>query len=402
MATSIRRSPERLRGALIGFGFIMEQGHAAAYRRRLTTRGDVEIVAIADICDARRAAARAAFPDARVYSSHELLLAHEADGLDFVDIATPPAAHTEIALAALDAGVHVLCEKPLSTTVSDAAALIDRAQRAERVLFPCHNYRHAPVIKAVREVLDSGVIGRVHTVTLQTFRNTHARGVADWRPDWRRECEHSGGGIAMDHGSHAFYLIFDWMDALPTSVSARARAGVAPCGTPHDTEEDFTCTIGFPEGYATVHLTWTAGVRKVLYTLHGEQGAIRVEEDHIEVAHMRPDASRSYQGKWEFERRAISSDWMDSSHSSWFDSLFDEFRVAIDEDDYAGADAHTAFECIQLITAAYTSAAQQSREITIERRPTLTSGGRDATTSSRGPSAPAAIAGKANATVSAA
>lgn len=367
MATSISRSPECLRGALIGFGFIMEQGHAAAYAKRAESRGDVRITAIADTCEARRAAAARAFPSARIYASHEALLAAEASELDFVDIATPPSSHTEIALAALDAGVHVLCEKPLCTSVADAARLLERAQRTERVLFPCHNYRHAPVIKAVREVLDSGVIGRVHTVTLQTFRNTHARGVAEWRPDWRRERSFSGGGIAMDHGSHSFYLIFDWMDALPTSVSARARAGVNAQGQPHDTEEDFTCTIGFPKGYATVHLTWTAGVRKVLYTLHGEHGAIRVEEDHIEVAHMRPDPSRSYQGAWEFERRTISSDWMDSSHSSWFDSLFNEFRSAIDAGNYVGEDAQIAYECIQLITAAYASAAEQSREIAIDR-----------------------------------
>jgi predicted dehydrogenase len=367
LATFTRRSPECLRGALIGFGFIMEQGHAAAYRRRRTTRGDVDIVAIADISEARRAAARVAFPEARIYASHDALLAAEADGLDFVDIATPPGSHAAIALASLDAGVHVLCEKPLCTTVSDAAMLLARANHVERVLFPCHNYRHAPVIKAVREVLDSGVIGRVHTVTLQTFRNTHARGVAEWNPDWRRERAYSGGGIAMDHGSHAFYLIFDWMDALPITVSARARNGLQGSGAPHDTEEDFTCTIGFPHGYATVHLTWTAGVRKVLYTLHGDRGAIRVEEDHIEIAHMSPDPSRSYQGKWEFERRTISSDWMDSSHSSWFDSLFDEFRSAMDAGNFSGEDAQTAFECIQLIQAAYLSASQQSREVPISR-----------------------------------
>ncbi len=345
----------------------MEQGHAAAYRRRYETRGDVQIVAVADICDARRAAAQQAFPDARIYASHEALLTAEAHSLDFADIATPPSSHAEIAMAALEAGVHVLCEKPLCTSTADAARLMDQAQRVERVLFPCHNYRHAPVIKAVREVLDAGTIGRVHTVTLQTFRNTHARGVAEWRPDWRRERAFSGGGIAMDHGSHAFYLIFDWMDALPTSVSARTRHGVCSEGLPHDTEEDFTCTIGFPKGYATVHLTWTAGVRKVLYTLHGEHGAIRVEEDHIEVAHMRPDPSRSYKGAWEFESRAISSDWMDSSHSSWFDSLFDEFRTAIDAGEWVGEDAQTAYECIQLISAAYASAEQQSRELLLER-----------------------------------
>jgi predicted dehydrogenase len=171
----------------------------------------------------------------------------------------------------------------------------------------------------------------------------------------------------MDHGSHAFYLIFDWMDALPISVSARARFGAHPNGVPHDTEEDFTCTIGFPKGYATVHLTWTAGVRKVLYTLHGEHGAIRVEEDHIEIAQMRADPSRSYQGAWEFERRTICSDWMDSSHASWFDSLFDEFRSAIDSGQWVSDDAQTAYECVQLITSAYASANAHSREVPLER-----------------------------------
>ncbi|MEO7965443.1 MAG: Gfo/Idh/MocA family oxidoreductase, partial [Gemmatimonadaceae bacterium] len=331
-------------------------------RRRREARGDVEITAIADCCAARRRAARAIFPDARIYSSADSLLAAEADGLDFVDIATPPAAHAEIAMAALDAGVHVLCEKPLCTNVSDAEALLDRALHARRVLFPCHNYRHAPVIKAVREALDSGCIGRVHTVTLQTFRNTHARGVKEWKPDWRRDRVHAGGGIAMDHGSHAFYLIFDWMEGLPTSVSARACSGAV-----HDTEQDFNCTLGFPAGYATVHLTWTAGVRKVLYTLHGERGAIRVEDDMIEIAQMRPDPSRSYQGKWDFERRDITSEWMDSSHSSWFDSLFDEFRTAMDGENYVSEEALTACECIRVIEASYASAAQGSRVVGIER-----------------------------------
>ena len=362
MTTLNRRSPDRLRGALIGFGFIMERGHAAAYRRRSQAQHDVEIVAIADICKARREEARIAFPAARIYDTHTALLFAESRTLDFVDIATPPAAHAAIAMAALDAGVHVLCEKPLCTSVADADAMLARAHQCERVLFPCHNYRHAPVIKAVREILDSGVIGRVHMVTLQTFRNTHARGVAEWEPDWRRHRRHSGGGIAMDHGSHSLYLLFDWLASFPSTVSAHLSNGII-----HDTEEDFNCTIGFPHGYATVHLTWTAGVRKVMYTLHGERGSIRVEDDDIEIAHMRADPTMSYQGSWDFERRKVSSDWMDSSHVSWFNSLFDDFRRAIAEHDYVGDDLRTARECVRLIEAAYDSAAQQSRQITLEQ-----------------------------------
>jgi predicted dehydrogenase len=344
LTTLTRRSPDRLRGALIGFGFIMERGHAAAYRQRVDAVRAVAIVAIADICKARREAARVAFPDARIYDSHTALLHVEARTLDFVDIATPPASHAVIALAALDAGVHVLCEKPLCTSVADADALLARAHQRERVLFPCHNYRHAPVIKAVRDLLDAGVIGRVHMVTLQTFRNTHARGVAEWEPDWRRHRSHSGGGIAMDHGSHSLYLLFDWLAAFPCTVSAHLSNGRL-----HDTEEDFNCSIGFPDGYATVHLTWTAGVRKVMYTLHGDNGAIRVEDDHIEVARMRDDPACSYQGAWDFERHKVASDWMDSSHVSWFNSLFDDFLVAIAQRDFVSDDLRTARECIRLI-----------------------------------------------------
>ena len=181
--------------------------------------------------------------------------------------------------AALDAGLHVLCEKPLAASIDEARAMLRHATRAQRVIYPCHNYKHAPVIKAVRGVIEAGRIGKVHLVTLQTFRDTHAKGVTGWRTDWRRERRYSGGGIAMDHGSHTFYLAFEWLRAYPTAISARA----VTMG-PFDTEDDFSCSLRFPTGVASAHLSWNAGVRKVMYTVHGERGAIRVEDDDIEVA----------------------------------------------------------------------------------------------------------------------
>ena len=76
-------------GALIGFGFIAEKGHIPAY---LAAPGLFEIVAVADVCAARREKARQVLPKARIYSDTKTLLAAEARNLDFVDIATPPAA----------------------------------------------------------------------------------------------------------------------------------------------------------------------------------------------------------------------------------------------------------------------------------------------------------------------
>jgi predicted dehydrogenase len=347
---------KKLRGGIVGYGFIMEKGHAAGYKRRAENLQDVDVSAIADISPERRTVARAQWPAARIYDDYQALLAAEAGRLDFVDVATPPSDHAEIANAAFERGLHVLCEKPLAASIDDARGMLQNAVRAERVLYPCHNYKHAPVIKAVRAVLESGRIGKVHLVTLQTFRNTHAKGVTGWRPDWRRERRYSGGGIAMDHGSHTFYLAFEWLRSYPIAITART----ATLG-PYDTEDDFSCGLRFPTGMATAHLSWNAGVRKVLYTLHGERGAIRVEDDDIEVAlqERAPGGGTT----WAFERQAISSDWMDSSHVTWFNSLFDDFKGAIARGEFVGREAEESFLCVQLIATAYASAREGSREL---------------------------------------
>ena len=269
--------------------------------------------------------------------------------------------HAEIAHAALNQGLHVLCEKPLATSAQDAQAMLRHAREARRVLFPCHNYKHAPVVKVVRSILDEGIIGPVHLVTMQTFRNTHAKGVSEWRPDWRRERALSGGGIAMDHGSHTFYLAFDWMAAYPTSLTAHSATTNG-----YDTEDVFGCTLNFPTGVVSAHLSWTAGVRKVMYTLHGKKGAIRVEDEDVELAVLEAGpgvVAPGSPGQWRFERRVAKSDWMDASHVGWFSSLFDEFRGAIARSEYLGKDAREACLCVELIERAYRSAAEGSRVV---------------------------------------
>jgi predicted dehydrogenase len=354
-----------LRGALVGFGFIAGQGHAPTYAKHMGNGRAVQIAAIADICEARRQIAHARFPEARVYPDHKSLLAAEAGHLDFVDIATPPAHHAEITHDAFDRGLHVLCEKPMATSAEEAASMLKHAQEARRVYFPCHNYKHAPVVKAVRGILAEDAIGPVHLVTMQTFRNTHAKGVAEWRPDWRRERSYAGGGIAMDHGSHTFYLAFEWMKEYPKALTAFSSASEG-----FDTEDEFGCTLSFTSGIVSAHLSWTAGVRKVLYMLHGKRGAIRIEDEDIELAILEAGpgvVAPGSPGKWRFEKRVAPSDWMDASHVGWFGSLFDEFRLAIARHDFVGQDAREAFLCIQLIERAYRSAREGSRQLELDQ-----------------------------------
>ena len=360
----------RLRGALIGYGFIGAKGHVPAYLQRR----DVEVVAVADICGARRALVPALLPGAAVYESAEALLAAEKDRLDFVDIATPPCDHVAIAHRALDLGLHVLCEKPLATRLADAGALLEHASRARRVIFPCHNYKHAPVVTAIRDIVSSGRIGRVRSVTLATFRNTHAKGVTEWNTHWRRQVRYSGGGIAMDHGSHTFYLTFEWLGGWPTAVTGK-MSNQEP--DKWDTEDNFSAVLTFPTGLAQVHLTWTAGVRKVIYTLQGERGALTVDDDELQLATMRATGGADVaQGAvtWDVERRTIQSDWMDASHTRWFNTMFDQFEQAIETGDYAGKEAQDAYTCLEVIATAYRSAGEGCRELRLGPPPAVRDG----------------------------
>jgi predicted dehydrogenase len=349
----------RLRGAIVGLGFISGKGHLPAYLERK----DVEIVAVADIAPARRDFATKALPHARIYDTFDQLLAAEK-GLDFVDISTPPVHHAPYAMKALKAGLHVLCEKPLTVSLDEAKELLLAAEAAKRVVFPCHNYKHAPVVQAVQKVIADGEIGTVTSLVMNTFRTTHAKGVREWDTDWRRKKAVSGGGIAMDHGSHTFYLTFDWLKSLPTAVTAKMTIQ----DKQWDTEDNFSCTLTYPTGQATCHLSWTAGTRKVLYIVQGTRGAIMVDDDDIQVLSgiTQLESTGVSSGTRRF---SVASHWGDASHVDWFNSMFDKFVGCIEGGHWVSDELREAYMCVQIIMKAYESSAQGCRELPLSSVP---------------------------------
>lgn len=350
----------KLKGAIVGFGFISSQGHMPAYLERKNILDDVEIVAICDICPERKNDIPAGI---RFYTDYEKLLDNEIK-LDFLDVSTHAADHYKISKNALQRGLHVLCEKPLTTSIEEAADLIQTAVANQRVLFPCHNYKHAPVINAIRDVVESGKIGNVKSITLNTYRNTHAVGSKGWKPDWRRYKEYSGGGIAMDHGSHSLYLTFEWLKGYPKSVTASAQNFSFP---KYDTEDSFQASYEFETGHANLYLSWTAGVRKVIYTLQGEKGALTVDDDNVQLAIINENLSESisHKASWVTKNYSIKSDWMNSSHASWFNSMFDQFKLAITNNDFQNSEIMDAYFCIQSIVKAYESINNNSSKISL-------------------------------------
>lgn len=331
---------EMLKGALVGFGFIAERGHVPAYA---SGAAPLRIVAVAEPCEARHAAIAAALPRARIYRDHGTLLARES--LDFVDVCAPPSEHMRVAQAAFARGLHVLCEKPLAMTPLESLRVAEAASTAQRVLYPAHSYRHAPVIRTVRSLLSQGLIGSVRMATIDTYRTGHARGVDEWYPDWRRDPRYSGSGILSDHGPHTSYLAFEWLGGHPTSVSAWTRSVRGDA-----VEDDATCTLVFPNGIARAHLSWNAGFRRVIYTLHGDGGAIRVEDDDVELV------TRGPGGEVRTTKSSQPSNWKDAGHGPWFEGVLKGFHEAIERQDFVGAETQDAIMGTHVISGALSSA----------------------------------------------
>jgi len=168
-----------LRGAIVGLGNVAVHAHLPGW----AGRDDVEIVAATDADGARRPELEARLPGAHWYDSVDDLLERERP--DFVDICTPPGTHAALIRAALRRGAHVLCEKPLVPSLEELDAVRELASETGRVLVTVHNWRHAPILRHVDELVQRGKIGRLRRVLWQTLRVEPAGngGASTWRAD---------------------------------------------------------------------------------------------------------------------------------------------------------------------------------------------------------------------------
>ena len=128
----------------------------------------------------------------------------ESPLIDIVDIVTPTDSHAEIAIAAVQNGKHVLCEKPLALTVKQAEAMLNAAQKARVVHMVCHNYRRIPAIALAKKMMNEGTLGRIFH-----YRARYAQDRLidpDFPLDWRLQKETSGSGVHADINSHIIDL----------------------------------------------------------------------------------------------------------------------------------------------------------------------------------------------------
>jgi predicted dehydrogenase len=197
----------RPRVGFLGVGWIGRHRLAA-----MTGSGLIEAAAICDTDPGSLSAASEIADTAIKADSLEALLSLELDGLV---IATPSASHAEQAMAALDRGVAVFCQKPLGRTAAEASAVVDAARRADRLLAVDLSYRLTAAAQALRSRVGAGEIGPVFAADL-TFHNAYG-------PDkpWFFDRRLSGGGCVIDLGVHLVDLGL-WMLDFPDVVDTRS------------------------------------------------------------------------------------------------------------------------------------------------------------------------------------
>lgn len=208
------------------------------------------------------------------------------DDIDLIDICTPGSSHHEIAIAALEAGKHILCEKPLANTVAEAREMADAAERAAArgvMAMVGFTYRRVPAIQLARTLVTSGKIG--------TIRHVRAQYLQDWIADenaplsWRLDKQMAGSGALGDIGAHIIdltqfitgELITEVSGALRTFVTERPIAAEAPGLTPVTSAEMGPVTVDDAAVFLANMSGGAIGIYEATRFAAGRKNAIRIE-----------------------------------------------------------------------------------------------------------------------------
>jgi len=267
---SRRKQTTPFRAGIIGCGAITEHLHAPDY----AVCDDAEIVALCDANLARANEMRERFaPEAAVYSDYKEMLRKES--LDGVTVTLPNVLHAAATIAALNAGCHVLVEKPMAASLAEAKRMIAAAKKASKVLMVNQCQRRYAVHRKAKEVLDSGILGKVLTVA-GCFGH---EGPENWSPSgkWFFKKDQARFGAMADLGVHKADLIRFLTGKEVAEVSAFTACLEKKGST---VEDNFVSCLRFSDGtIGTLSASWTTkGMDADYVILHCANGSLRVNE----------------------------------------------------------------------------------------------------------------------------
>jgi predicted dehydrogenase len=273
---------------LIGSGF-MGKTHALGFAtaaRVFDLPFSIDLAVLADI-NATLADRAARTLDFRRSTGHWRDLLTDPE-IDIIDITTPNRLHREMSLAAIAAGKHVYCEKPLAPTRADAKEMADAAEAAGLATQVGFNYLKNPMVALAKEIIVSGEIGEI-----RTFRGIHAEDyMADSQAPWTWRLDPAGGGGALaDIGSHIFATarhlvgpISSLMADVETLIGERPISAGATESRAVEVDDVARIFVRFANGASgSLEANWTATGRKMQheFEIYGSKGAILFAQERF-------------------------------------------------------------------------------------------------------------------------
>ena len=273
---------------LIGTGF-MGKAHAFAYRSALAAFPDSPVPVMKKIADANlesatKAAHQYGFEKA---TGNWLDLVNDPE-IDVVSITTPNTLHKEMALAAIAAGKHVHCEKPLSPTLIDSEAMMRAAEAAGLVTQVGFNYIKNPMLKVAREMILAGELGEI-----TGFRGIHAEDyMHDPQSPWTWRIDPLGGpGVIADLGSHIIGMarfllgpITDVVADVETVIQSRPVSHNSRETKPVLVDDIARMLVRFGSGIGgSIEANWVKTGRKMqlAFEVHGSKGSIAFTQERL-------------------------------------------------------------------------------------------------------------------------
>lgn len=311
--------------------------HAEAYIQNLRSIPGVEMIGIADE-DMERGRHYANLFGSPLYADYQSLLDDKPDG---VIICSENAKHRPLVEMAADAGVHILCEKPLATTLSDAQAIIDACHKANVILMTAFPMRFSAPAMGLKEQLDAGTLGQIYCL------NTTNQGrmpINERR--WFVDRELAGGGAVMDHTVHLADMLRYYFDSEITEVFAQTNHILHADKV--DVETAGLLMLTFANGiFASVDCSWN---KPLNYPTWGGLTMELISERGLTVVDVFSQNLSVYQ---QDPPKHAWSYWGSDANQA----MIEEFITAIQEQRPAKINGEDGYRALEIVLAAYESAA---------------------------------------------
>lgn len=294
------KTGRRLRLGMVGGG----EGAFIGAVHRLAARMDDEYQLVAgafsssaDNC--RRTGARLHLDERRCYADYRQMAQAEAvhaEGIDVVTIVTPNHLHAPVATAFLQAGIHVICDKPLCTSLEEALLLREVVQQSGKQLILTHNYSAYPLVREARSRVLAGDLGEIRFVEVEYLQDWLAEPLEltdNKQAGWRSQPEKAGAGCIGDVGTHAWQLAQFVSGMLPQSLSAELTSWIAGRRLDDDVRVQMRYANG-AKGRLWASQVASGHENGLRLRIYGSEGSLEFCQEQPNQLWMRPRGAPAY------------------------------------------------------------------------------------------------------------